>query len=139
MHTVSPVISSSPAVSAGPSLRLNHLDLQVSDVQAHVVFFERFGLVLQTSRTSPAIAILGDDAGFVLVLQRQKDPTQRYPDGFHVGFLVDDVATVHTLHALLTEGGLHPTPVETNGRGTMTYCRAPDGWAVEVSCRVRRA
>ena len=131
MSVVNPVVL--PPFS--PALRLNHLDLQVSDVQAHVAFFERFGLVLRTNRTSPALAIMGDEAGFVLVLQRRKHPDERYPEGFHVGFLVDDVGTVQTLHARLADGGLSLSPVETNNRGTMTYCRAPDGWSVEVSCR----
>jgi catechol 2,3-dioxygenase-like lactoylglutathione lyase family enzyme len=117
---------------------LNHLDLQVSEVQAAVLFFERFfDLSLQTSRTSPALAILSDDRGFVLVLQRKKRAEDRYPDGFHLGFLVEDVATVERMHARLREGGAHVSDLETNNRGTMIYCRAPDDIVVEVSCRRR--
>ena len=116
-------------------MKLNHLDLQVSDVQRSVDFFERyFDLELRSSRTSPAIAILGDSHGFVLVLQRKKSEAEAYPDGFHVGFLVDDVESVHRAHARAKEGGLDVTDVITNNRGVMVYCRAPDGYAVEVSC-----
>ena len=117
---------------------LNHLDLQVSDVQAAVRAFEQlFGLSLTSSRQSPAIAILGDGAGFTLVLQRQVTP--KYPDGFHLGFLVEDVATVEAAHRrLVAEAvahGVEVSDIRTNGRGTQIYCRLPDGIVVEVSCR----
>lgn len=116
-------------------MKLNHLDLQVSDVQRSVDFFERyFDLELQTSRTSPAIAILSDRHGFVLVLQRKKNDAEAYPEGFHLGFYVDDVEGVHRAHARAKEGGLDVTDVITNNRGVMIYCKAPDGYAVEVSC-----
>lgn len=115
---------------------LNHLDLQVTDVQKTVSFFETFfDLTLQTSRTSPAFAILHDEGGFVLVLQRKKDAAQKYPDGSHLGFLVDDIATVERLHARLESGGYEVGPIDRNARGTMIYCRLSDGLLVEVSCR----
>ncbi len=115
-------------------MRINHLDLQVHDVQATARFFERhFGFALETSRTSPAIAILSGDGGFVLVLQRRKDETP-YPEGFHLGFLVEDVETVRAFHARATADGVHVSAVDTNARGTMVYCRH-DGVLIEVSCR----
>lgn len=121
-------------------MKLNHLDLQVSDVQRTVAFFERyFDLELQTSRTSPAIAILSDREGFVLVLQRRKSDADAYPEGFHLGFLVDDDATVRRVHARAREDGVEVSDVIENNRGVMIYFRAPDGYAVEVSCRRARA
>ncbi|NOU28250.1 MAG: VOC family protein [Polyangiaceae bacterium] len=118
-------------------MQLNHLDLQVSDVIATVDFFERlFGLQLQSSRTSPAIAILSDGRDFVLVLQRHSDPV--YPAGFHLGFLVEDVDTVLDFHQRARGAGFAVSEVDVNSRGTMVYCRAPDGYAVEVSCRKSR-
>lgn len=114
-------------------MRLNHLDLQVSDVQKTVAFFTTiFGLELQSNPRSPEIAILGDGEGFVLVLQR-RDPVV-YPEGFHLGFLVDDVAIVHALHTRARAAGLEISDIDTNNRGTMTHCRAPDGYVVEVAC-----
>jgi len=81
-------------------MKLNHLDLQVPDVQRTVGFFEKyFDLELRSSRTSPAIAILSDRQGFVLVIQRRKNEAEAYPEGFHLGFLVDDVESVHRAHA----------------------------------------
>lgn len=114
-------------------MHLNHLDLQVTCVAQSVDFFERiFGLELRSNRRSPAIAILGDGAGFVLVLQRREAVV--YPEGFHVGFLVDALEQVHAAHARATAAGLDATPVESDSRSTRFYCRAPDGYAVEVGC-----
>lgn len=116
-------------------MKLNHLDLQVHDVQRSVAFFERhFGLELRTSRTSPALAILSDGHGFVLVLQRQQAP-QAYPDGFHLGFLVDDEQTVRAFHARARADGLAGSDLQSDAKGVRTCCRAPEGYLVEVSCR----
>jgi catechol 2,3-dioxygenase-like lactoylglutathione lyase family enzyme len=117
-------------------MKLNHLDLQVSDVQSTVLFFERyFGFSLSSSRSSPAIAILNGEDSFVLVLQKKKSD-EAYPSDFHFGFLVGDVATVERLHRELTTGGEDVSDVQVNGRGTMIYCRHA-GFMVEVSCRER--
>jgi catechol 2,3-dioxygenase-like lactoylglutathione lyase family enzyme len=120
-------------------MKLNHLDLQVSDVPGAVAYFERyFDLEVQSNRDSKAIAILSDRHGFVLVLQRFKGKGEAYPEGFHIGFLVDDVDTVHRVHAKVEADGVKVSDVIANNRGTMIYCSAPDGILVEVSCpRVR--
>lgn len=117
-------------------MQLNHLDLQVTDVQATVLAFEQhFGLTLQSSRTSPAIAILSDGQGFTLVLQRKKNAAEAYPEGFHLGFLVSDVATVVARHGALVAAGADVSDIRRNNRGTQIYCRLGDGIVVEVSCR----
>jgi catechol 2,3-dioxygenase-like lactoylglutathione lyase family enzyme len=117
-------------------MRLNHLDLQVLDVPATISYFERFfGLTLRTKANSKALAVLSDGHGFVLVLQRLEQPLQRYPDGFHLGFLLDDVQSVRALHARATEDGADVSDVIVNGRGTMIYFTAPEGYRVEVSCQ----
>jgi catechol 2,3-dioxygenase-like lactoylglutathione lyase family enzyme len=118
-------------------MRLNHLDLQVSDVPATAAWFvEHFGLVLASNGTSPALAILGDEAGFSLVLQRKKREEDAYPDGFHIGFLVETVeAVLARREALLAAGVEGVSEVIVNGRGTIVYVRGPSGVLVEVSCR----
>ncbi len=123
-------------------MKLNHLDLQVSDVQRSVQLFEQLlGLQLQSSRTSPAIAILTDGDGFTLVLQRRKSETDTYPEGFHFGFLVADVETVRRFQADARALGLvDVSEVIENGRGVLVYVRTWDGLLVEVSCqRPRKA
>jgi catechol-2,3-dioxygenase len=119
-------------------MKLNHLDLQVQDVSRTAAFFERyFGLCVRSNPGSPALVILTDEAGFVLVLQRAPSD-QRYPEGFHLGFLLDQVADVHALHARAQADGTPVSDVIVNGRGTMIYLTAPEGYYVEVSCQKHR-
>jgi catechol 2,3-dioxygenase-like lactoylglutathione lyase family enzyme len=120
-------------------MKLNHIDLQVYDVTRTAAFFERyFGFHVQSNPSSAALLVLTDEAGFVLVLQRAKEPTEKYPEGFHVGFLLDDVDSVRAMHARATADGTPVSDVIVNGRGTMVYLTAPEGYHVEVSCQKRR-
>lgn len=115
---------------------LNHLDLPVSDVPAAAVFLvDHFDLAPVTRIDSPAIVILTDNHGFTLVLQRRSDPAHAFPDGMHLGFIVDDPATVHAHHARLTAAGLAVSAIQRNARGIQCYCRGPSELLVEVSCR----
>jgi catechol 2,3-dioxygenase-like lactoylglutathione lyase family enzyme len=115
-------------------MRLNHLDLLVRDVPGSVAYFQRyFGLTPRTRSDAPSFAILSDGEGFVLVLQHAEAPV--YPDGFHLGFLVDDVHSVRTLQERGRADGAEVSDVIVNGRGTMIYFQAPDGYRVEVSCQ----
>jgi catechol 2,3-dioxygenase-like lactoylglutathione lyase family enzyme len=119
----------------GPVVQLNHIDLQVPDVRETAAFFERWlGFVHTSNRGSPAIAILRGEGGFTLVLQKRGEG-ERYPETFHVGFLLDDEARVLDFHARAREAGLSISDVQRNGRGTLTYLRAPGEILVEVSCR----
>ena len=116
-------------------MKLNHLDLQVSDVPRAATFFEEgFGFHTVSNRRSSAIAILSDGDGFVLVLQRKKREADRYPEGFHVGFLVSDADAVRRFHVTAQQSGLDVSAIIENGRGTLVYCSGPDGILVEVSC-----
>jgi catechol 2,3-dioxygenase-like lactoylglutathione lyase family enzyme len=81
------------------------------------------------------MAFLSDNHGFTLVLQKKRSSSESYPEGFHLGFFVDDVQQVHDFHARATAAGLHASAVETNARGTQTYCRTADGLLIEVSKR----
>jgi catechol 2,3-dioxygenase-like lactoylglutathione lyase family enzyme len=119
-------------------MNINHLDLQVADVNASARFFARyFGLVIRSNPSSPALVILTDDSGFVLVLQRAEG-NLAYPPGFHLGFLVDEVADVRALHARAVADGLPVSDLVVNGRGTMIYLTAPEGYFVEVACQNHR-
>ncbi|RKH39452.1 VOC family protein [Corallococcus sicarius] len=118
-------------------MRLNHLDLQVPDVQATARFFTRyFGFTSHAkNHDSPAIAMLAGQDGFVLVLQRRKRDTDTFPEDFHLGFLQDSEGPVLAFHERVKADGLEVSDVLRNNRGTLVYCRAPGGFLVEVSCR----
>jgi catechol 2,3-dioxygenase-like lactoylglutathione lyase family enzyme len=117
-------------------MRLNHIDLPVSDVQRTVGWFEQlFDFQLRSSRSSPAIAILNDGHGFVLVLQRRRNPAEAYPEGFHIGFVVEDVDTVQRFHTRARAASLEVSDIQRNNHGTQVYWKTPEGFLIEVSCR----
>jgi len=119
-------------------MRINHLDLRVRDVTSTSRLFARyFGLQIQSNPSSPALVIMTDQSGFVLVLQRAEQ-AERYPAGFHFGFLLDDAESVRALHARAVADGIPVSEVIVNGRGTMIYLTAPEGYCVEVSCQRHR-
>ncbi len=113
-------------------MKLNHLDLQTTDVQALATFFvTHFDLERRSNDRSPKIALLGDDAGFSLVIQHCDAPV--YPPDFHLGFTHATPAPVLAHHARLQAAGLAVGAVDVNGRGTRFYVRAPGGILIEVS------
>jgi catechol 2,3-dioxygenase-like lactoylglutathione lyase family enzyme len=113
-------------------VKLNHLDLQTTDVPALVQFLvTHFELTARTRLDSPKIAILDDGAGFTLVIQHYEAPV--YPPTFHIGFIVDDPAEVYTRREAIAAAGVTISPVEVDGRGTRCYTHAPGGLLVEIS------
>lgn len=120
------------------TVQLNHLDLPVSDVPATAQFLvDHFGCSPITRLDSPAIVILDDGHGFTFVLQRRRDPAERFPAGLHIGFIVDDPAEVAVHRERLAAAGLRVSEVQTNARGVQCYCSGPSELIVEVSCRRR--
>lgn len=118
-------------------MRLNHIDLQVPDVQQAAAFFARwFAFRLESNPHSPAIAILRGEGNFSLVLQRRADG-ERYPATFHVGFLLETQAEVQAFHARARAAGLAIGELQRTGRGTLSYLRGPGEILIEVSCRER--
>ena len=116
-------------------MKLNHLDLHVSDVPALTqLLVDGFDLQPLTRLDSPKLAILTDGHGFTLVLQRQRNDADAYPDGAHFGFLVDEPAEVHARRARLAAVGAEVSAVSADARGTRCYCRAPGGVLIEVGC-----
>lgn len=114
-------------------MKLNHLDLQVSDVPAFTQFLaDHFDLHPLTRPGSPKLAVLTDGAGFTLVLQHLDEVGAPGALG-HIGFLLDDPAEVHAHHARLTAAGIAVSSVETNARGTHCYLER-QGIVIEVGC-----
>jgi catechol 2,3-dioxygenase-like lactoylglutathione lyase family enzyme len=117
------------------TVKLNHLDLQVADVPSLTTFLvDHFDLQPLTRLDSPKLAILTDGHGFTLVIQRRKHDGETYPEGAHIGFLVDDPAEVHARRARLAAAGIAVSEVATTGRGASCYCRGPGEILIEVGC-----
>ena len=119
-------------------MRLNHINLTVSDVpSAHAFLEDHFGFkpVAEIPRSDTA-AFLTDDSGLVLSLMNlQNDAEVSYPGMFHVGFMQNSRPEVDAIHQRLNDAGFKAKPAhEFHGSYTF-YVKAPGGFTVEVLSR----
>lgn len=113
-------------------MKLNHINLGVSDVaQAVDIFGQFFGLVpAQDMPVNDQMAFLKDDVGSLISLFRV--PTPSYPKVFHIGFLQDTPEQVREVYGQLMAAGFQiPPPSENHGRLTF-YFQSPFGVLIEV-------
>jgi lactoylglutathione lyase len=112
-------------------VRLNHLNLTVTDVAAAAHFLETY-FGLQSGGGNAGMAFLSDDDGFVLTLMkaRRSDPPA-YPSTFHIGFFIDDEQRVDDINRRLKHDGFDvAAPRRSHAYGF--YVEAPGGFTVEL-------
>jgi catechol-2,3-dioxygenase len=116
-------------------MKLNHLNLTVSDALETAKFLERyFGLRgMEGVEPKRTFAILRDENGMVLTLMRaERDTEVRYPATFHIGFIQESEARVNEINQRLKEDGYEvPSPARMHGSWTF-YFTAPGGFTIEV-------
>lgn len=115
-------------------MKLNHLNLTVSDVPATHRFLEKyFGLRgFQGMEPREAMSFMSDDDGMLLALFRSNGTELKYPAGFHVGFIQDTEEQVNQINQRLRDDGYQvPKPARLHGSWTF-YFQAPGGFLVEV-------
>jgi catechol 2,3-dioxygenase-like lactoylglutathione lyase family enzyme len=115
-------------------MRLNHLDLQVSDVDRARDFFEThfdFRCVFQRRNE---LAALEDEAGFALgVSNLFGSPAPAYPPDFHIGFVLENESQVRVLFQRLSDAGVPmKTGLSFGGPNIYFMCEGPDGLPIEV-------
>lgn len=118
-------------------MKLNHLNLTVSDAAETASFLEKyFGLrPLGEAPATATMAFLTDENGLVLSLFRGKRGIEPdYPAGFHIGFIQESEDRVNEINQRLKEDGYDvPSPDRLHGSWTF-YFRAPGGFTIEVLC-----
>jgi len=115
-------------------MKLNHVDLQVSDVTRAREFFEtNFGFRCLFQRREE-LALLEDDAGLSLgVSNLFKSPAPVYPPDFHIGFILETEADVRAHYERLKAAGvLIKTELARGGPNIYFMCVGPDSIAIEV-------
>ncbi|CDZ25254.1 VOC family protein [Neorhizobium galegae] len=124
-------------------MRMNHIDIHVSDVAATSAFLVRhFGLTQREMRGTNGLAILADDAGLEIVVSR---PVEKFGGAeqhalgvvtYHLGFIQPERADVDRLYRELKAGDaeLVGEPREMRG-GYLFYCLAPGRVMIEVGWR----
>lgn len=117
-------------------MKLNHLNLPVSDIAANRDFFTRyFGMTITMEVGKNFLAMLEDEGDMVLNLSRfGKEPSEiQYHPDFHVGFLMASNGEVDEAHARLAIGDVPcDAPQQLPGRYAF-YVTAPGGFVVEVA------
>ncbi|QEH39144.1 Glyoxalase-like domain protein [Aquisphaera giovannonii] len=115
-------------------MRLNHLNLTVTDVQETRRFLETY-FGMEGRGGNDNIAFLTDEGGMVLTLTSMKlgGVTEvRYPPSFHIGFAQASAESVDAIHGRLKADGYDvPAPSRQHGSWTF-YFTAPGGFTVEV-------
>jgi lactoylglutathione lyase len=115
-------------------MKLNHLNLAVTDVLAAEQFLEKyFGLNNQrTVGDNKNFGVLFDDDGLVLTLMKLgRNPDVHYPPNFHIGFIQESDERVNELHQRLKDDGFDVEPPQRSHAWTF-YIQAPGGFTVEV-------
>jgi len=115
-------------------VRLNHVDLQVSDIDAAREFFETFFGLRCAYQRAGQIALLEDEGGFSLgVSNLFGSPPPVYPPDFHVGFVLERASQVREVYDRLKTAGIPMKHDLREGGGNLFFqCLAPDSITVEV-------
>ncbi len=112
-------------------MRLNHINLTVTDVPAAKAFLiEYFGLVDQGGNAG--MGLLFDDDGMVITLMKAGRAGATYPSTFHIGFFIEVQESVDALDDRLVAGRHDVLAPAANGHAYGFYVRAPGGFTVEV-------
>ncbi|MBV9788233.1 MAG: VOC family protein [Chloroflexi bacterium] len=115
-------------------MKLNHLNLAVTDVDAAHQFLTTYFDLQSMTGGNAAMRGLIDDNGSTLILMRSEHTDVHYPRSFHIGFTQTSEAEVDALNQRLRDAGFDvPAPRRLHGSWAF-YFQAPGGFVIEVSC-----
>ena len=110
-------------------LKLNHINLAVSDVVVAADFLEKYFGMVRVGGDEKFTAMFDSDH---LVLSLMKHgPAVKYPGSFHIGFGQPDHESVNRIFQQLKDDGFDVNPPEQHHAWTF-YVQAPGGFTVEV-------
>ena len=113
-------------------MKLNHLDLTVTDPMEARQFLEKYFGLKGKDGGNRGFQVLFDDGGLVLTLIKGRAEEVRYPATFHVGFIQESEQRVDEINQRLRDDGFDvDPPARLHGSWTF-YFRAPGGFTVEV-------
>jgi lactoylglutathione lyase len=112
-------------------MRLNHLNLTVTDVPSAVAFLEKY-MGMSKMGGNAGLTVLSDGGGFVLSLMKKgRNSDLKYPENFHIGFFVESEEKVNEINRRLKEDGFDVGPPQRLHAWTF-YVEAPGGFIIEV-------
>jgi catechol 2,3-dioxygenase-like lactoylglutathione lyase family enzyme len=88
-------------------MKLNHINLVVSDVAKAISFFEGyFNFKCTGIKGNNVVAILKGADDFTLVIMTNKEGKTIYPDAFHIGFMLENENAVTETYEKLKAGAI---------------------------------
>jgi catechol 2,3-dioxygenase-like lactoylglutathione lyase family enzyme len=115
-------------------MKLNHIDLHVSDVDAAREFFETFFDLRCRYQRQKQIAIFESDTGFEFAVSNLfNSPPPIYPPDFHLGFVLEHSSDVHQAYDRLKAAGVAmKLDLGVQGPALVFQCLGPDNIPIEV-------
>lgn len=117
-------------------MKLNHLNLTVTDVTATRTFLHTY-FGLRDMGGNSNMAFLSDDNDMVLSLTSMKvgkEAEVKYPVTFHIGFIQPSEERVNAINQRLRDDGFDVPPPSRQHSSWTFYFRAPGGFVIEVLC-----
>jgi hypothetical protein len=119
-------------------MKLNGLDLVVTDVSAAVHLFESyFACTCLNTKRDNRIAILEGADGFSLVLMSAamtNNKASEYPEAFQVGFMLERIDAVNNTWQQLSNGGMEVGRAPGKIRDTFGFYFNYQNIMIEVGC-----
>ena len=113
-------------------MRLNHLNLVVSDVQKFTdLFTHYFEFKCTETKGDNIIVVLKNEEDFTLVIMSSKEKIQ-YPSAFHIGFMQENIEAVTQLYENLKTGGIDVGQVPRKIRNSYGFYFSFDNIMIEV-------
>ncbi len=103
-------------------MKLNHLNLTVTDVLETREFLEKY-FGLRNMGGNKNISLLSDDSGLVLTLTSMKlgrESEVKYPATFHIGFIQESAERVNEINQRLKDDGFD-VPLPSRQHGSWTF------------------
>lgn len=88
-------------------MKLNHINLVVSNVAKAIILFETyFNFKCTDIKGDNIVAILKGANDFTLVVMPDKNGQATYPEAFHIGFILENTNAVTDTYEKLKSGGI---------------------------------
>ena len=88
-------------------MKLNHINLVVTNVEAAVNLFEKyFDFKCTETKGNNVVAILKGADNFTLVIMTSKDGDLKFPAAFHIGFMQTTTQEVVDIYQKLKSAGI---------------------------------
>jgi catechol 2,3-dioxygenase-like lactoylglutathione lyase family enzyme len=114
-------------------MKLNHINLVVSNVKGAITLFEtHFGFTCHEMKGDNAIAILKGTDDFTLVLMGGKADDIQYPKAFHIGFMLSGEEEVNRCFESLKDSGINLEKSPAKIRDTFGFYFTFDNLMIEV-------